>query len=62
MDINQIISKKLGVVATTVISLAFLVKDRPEIAGQVTWQMTIIVTIYIMIQGLIDLRKKGGVE
>jgi len=57
MDLNQIMSKKLGVVTATIVSLVLLVKEQPEIAGQVAWHLTVIVISYILIQGVIDLRK-----
>jgi len=49
--LEKMVSKKLGVAVSSGILLAWISSNSPEYASQITWQITAITIVYLLIQG-----------
>jgi hypothetical protein len=54
----QVLSKKLGVVATAIIVLSAVCESRPQVAGPVVWVIGGITAVYLVCQTFLDNKEK----
>ena len=55
---EQFVSKKLGVVATAIVSLHLITDKPPETAKMIACLITAIAITYMIIQGILDYKKE----
>lgn len=59
-NLENIVSKKLGVAASAVGVLAWLSQNPTESTSSISWQITLLTLIYMAIQGFVDFKKTNN--
>jgi hypothetical protein len=57
MGFERFVSKKLGVVSAALFVLYKLAEKPSEVTRQLSWQIMVVVLVYMLIQGVLDYKK-----